>query len=69
MINYSHQKQPAFFRIMSPELFFEAEAMDTEKVLETLNNSIELDTELEALLNKEAFLNKSAEGQAAEQTE
>lgn len=52
MIQYSDQKKPAFFRVMSPELFFEAEAMDTEKVLESLNNSVELDAELEALLNE-----------------
>lgn len=51
MIEYSDKKLPAFFRVMSPELFFEAEAMDTENVLEALNNSVELDAELEALLN------------------
>ncbi len=52
MIKYTDQKKPAFFRIMSPELFFEAEAMDTENVLESLSNSVDLDAELEALLNE-----------------
>lgn len=51
MIKYTDEKKPAFFRVMSPELFFEAEAMDTENVLEALNNSVDLDAELEALLN------------------
>lgn len=51
MIRYTDQKKPAFFRIMSPELFFEAEAMDTENVLGSLTNSVELDAELEALLD------------------
>jgi hypothetical protein len=49
---YSDQKKPAFFRIMSPELFFEAEAMNTESVLDALNNSVALDAELDALLNE-----------------
>lgn len=52
MIQYSDQKKPAFFRIMSPELFFEAEAMDTKNVLDALSNSVDLDAELEALLNE-----------------
>ena len=51
MIQYTDQKKPAFFRVMSPELFFEAEAMDTENVLESLNTAVELDAELEALLD------------------
>lgn len=52
MLQYSDQKKPAFFRVMSPELFFEAEAMDTENVLGALNNSVDLDAELEALLTE-----------------
>lgn len=53
MIKYSSDKMPAFFRAMSPELFFEAEAMETEVVLNELNSDLELDEELEKLLNKD----------------
>ena len=51
MIKYSSGKMPAFFRATSPELFFEAEAMNTEAVLGELNTDVELDAELDALLN------------------
>jgi hypothetical protein len=54
MIKYSSDKMPAFFRAMSAELFFEAEAMETEAVLNELNTDLDLDEELEALLKKEA---------------
>jgi len=54
MIRYSSDRMPAFFRIMSPELFFEAEAMETEKVLGELNVDVELDAELDALLKEQA---------------
>jgi hypothetical protein len=53
MIKYTSEKQPAFFRSMSPELFFEAEAMQTEAVLKELNTDVELDAELDALLSAE----------------
>lgn len=50
MIKYSLEKKPAFFRVMSPELFFEAEAMETETVVNNLNIDLDEDSELEALL-------------------
>lgn len=53
MIKYSSDKLPAFFRAMSPELFFEAEAMETEAVLKELDTDLELDEELEALLKEQ----------------
>jgi hypothetical protein len=54
MIKYASDKMPAFFRVMSPELFFEAEAMQTESVLQELNTDVELDEELEAFLREES---------------
>jgi hypothetical protein len=53
MIKYTSDKLPAFFRAMSPELFFEAEAAETESVLNELYTDLELDKELEALLRQE----------------
>jgi hypothetical protein len=49
MTNYPFEKKPAFFRVMSPELFFEAEAAD-----ESMDPGRDLgvaDAELDALLN------------------
>lgn len=50
MLKFTDQKQPAFFRCMSPELFFEAEAMETETVMEALKSDADVDAELDALL-------------------
>jgi hypothetical protein len=50
MENYSFEKKPAFFRVSSPEVFFEAEAMETETVVNNLNANVEIDAELDALL-------------------
>jgi hypothetical protein len=50
MRDYSSEKKPAFFRGMSVELFFEAEAMETETVVNDLNVDLDVDSELEALL-------------------
>lgn len=50
MMNYSMDKKPAFFRCVSVELFFEAEAMETGLVLDELSKNAEIDAELDALL-------------------
>jgi hypothetical protein len=50
MLDYSLEKKPAFFRHVSFELFFEAEAMETETVVNDLNVDLLIDKELEALL-------------------
>lgn len=50
MLQFTEQKQPAFFRACSPELFFEAEAMETETVMNDLESDASLDAELDALL-------------------
>ncbi|WP_405590110.1 hypothetical protein [Streptomyces sp. NBC_01190] len=50
MSNYSLKKQPAFFRIVSAEMFFEAEAAETETVVTSLSAAIEVDAELDAIL-------------------
>jgi hypothetical protein len=52
MLNYTLDKMPAFFASMSPELFFEAEAMETETVLNDLNETVEIDAELDLLLSE-----------------
>ncbi len=50
MLDYSLEKKPAFFRHVSFELFFEAEAMETETIVNDLNVDLAVDQELEALL-------------------
>jgi hypothetical protein len=50
MLKYSIDKQPAFFRVKNIELFFEAEATDTETIVDNLNSEITVDEELNALL-------------------
>ncbi|MFE0181243.1 hypothetical protein [Streptomyces olivaceus] len=45
------EKKPAFFRVMSAEVFFEAEAMETETVLQDLGADLEIDAELDSILN------------------
>ena len=54
MLKFTEQKQPAFFRAMSPELFFEAEAMETETVMDNLKGETDLDAELDALLSEDS---------------
>ena len=50
MLKYSLDKKPAFFRAMSPEMFFEAEAMETDAVIDELQAPVDLDEQLDALL-------------------
>jgi hypothetical protein len=51
MAKLSLDKKPAFFRVMSAEVFFEAETMETETVLEDLGTDLEVDAELDAILS------------------
>lgn len=51
MANYPYAKTPAFFRVMSPELFFEAEAAESATVMGDLSANLEVDAELDAILN------------------
>lgn len=51
MANLSLEKKPAFFRTFSIEIFFEAEAMETDAVVENLSTDLELDTELDSILS------------------
>ncbi|MFB6815399.1 hypothetical protein ACFCV8_12745 [Streptomyces sp. NPDC056347] len=51
MASLSLEKKPAFFRVMSAEVFFEAEALETETVLEDLGADLEVDAELDAILS------------------
>ena len=45
------EKKPAFFRVTSTEMFFEAEAMDTETVLGGLAvDDLAVDAELDEIL-------------------
>lgn len=53
MLKYSDDKKPAFFRSMSAEIFFEAEAMDTETVMNDLSSNLSLDAELDEILASE----------------
>ena len=52
MLNFTDEKQPAFFRMMSPELFFEAESMETDLVMDNLAGEADVNSELDALLAK-----------------
>lgn len=51
MANYSFEKKPAFFRTPTAEMFFEAEAMDTDAVIADLSVNANVDAELDAILN------------------
>ena len=50
MPTYPYEKKPAFFRVTPAELFFEAEASETEAATGELEN-LALDAELDAILN------------------
>lgn len=53
MPSYPYEKKPAFFRVMSPELFFEADSergSDLESSLSQLSSQPELEAELDAIL-------------------
>ncbi|GAA2740232.1 MULTISPECIES: hypothetical protein [Kitasatospora] len=52
MSNYTLDKKPAFFRVANAEVFFEAEAMETEAVVGALASDVEVDAELDAILNE-----------------
>jgi hypothetical protein len=54
MADYPYEKKPAFFRILSPELFFEADvaASELESKMARLNDNLELDAELDAILRE-----------------
>ncbi|MFI8529925.1 hypothetical protein ACIGMX_06685 [Streptomyces aquilus] len=54
MESYSLEKKPAFFRTTSVAMFFESEAVETEVVLGSLAEDIDVDAELDALLGAEA---------------
>ncbi|MFJ9847863.1 hypothetical protein [Streptomyces sp. NPDC101150] len=54
MSNYTLDKQPAFFRAHSPEMFFEAEAVDTQIVVEGLQANVAVDADLDAILSENA---------------
>ncbi|HEX5534492.1 MAG TPA: hypothetical protein VFX33_12195 [Actinomycetales bacterium] len=49
------EKKPAFFRsAYGFELFFEAEAMEAEAIADSLNVTVDVDEELDAILGLEA---------------
>ena len=50
MLNYTDEKKPAFFHVFSPELFFEAEALDAATLISNLWVDLDVDTALEKLL-------------------
>lgn len=50
MAQKPYAKTPAFFRVATFDVFFEAEALDTESVTESLQTDVDLDTELDAIL-------------------
>jgi hypothetical protein len=49
-MNSAYEKQPAFFRAMSPELFFEAEAAEVNLFTEGTGENGLLDGELDKIL-------------------
>ncbi len=51
MANYPFEKSPACFRMMSPELFFEAEAADAASLVNGLRLDLPVDAELDAILS------------------
>jgi hypothetical protein len=51
MPSYPYEKKPAFFRVMSPELFFEADSeRGGESSLSQLGSQPELEAQLDAIL-------------------
>lgn len=50
MAQKPYAKTPAFFRVLTFDVFFEADALDTESVTDSLHTDIDLDTELDAIL-------------------
>ncbi|WP_299694178.1 hypothetical protein [uncultured Tateyamaria sp.] len=54
MLKFTTEKKPAFFGASSPELFFEAEAMETETIVSDQTVEIDVDAELDELLNEDA---------------
>ena len=50
MADKPYAKTPAFFRVQSFDVFFEADALDTEAVVESLHTDVDLDSELDAIL-------------------
>ena len=49
MSNYPYAKKPAFFRVMSAELFFEAESDTSAPEIQAFS-SVEMDAELDSML-------------------
>jgi hypothetical protein len=54
MNNYPYERKPAFFRVMSPELFFEAELDESllENALPGQGAVTRADSELNAILDE-----------------
>jgi hypothetical protein len=56
MPSYPYEKKPAFFRVMSAELFFEAEldasGSEVDAAFSGLNANLDLDAELDAILTE-----------------
>jgi hypothetical protein len=55
MPSYPYEKKPAFFRVLSPELFFEADSErcgDLESSLSQLSGQPDLEAELDAILRE-----------------
>lgn len=50
MLNYTSDKKAAYFHVFSPELFFEAEAMDSATLIKDLWIDLDVDAALENLL-------------------
>lgn len=47
-----YSKTPAFFRATTFDSFFEAEALEADKVISALRADVDLDSELDAILAK-----------------
>lgn len=47
-----YSKTPAFFRVVTFDSFFEAEALEADSVVSALRADINLDSELDAILAK-----------------
>ena len=45
-----YSKKPAFFRAVQFDSFFEAEALEADKIITALRADVNLDSELDALL-------------------
>lgn len=54
MSNYTYEKQPAFFRVVLAEMFFEADATENDTLLQGASSmSPSIDSELDAILGQE----------------